>query len=79
MGYYQYCFYCDYHFGVGSAAVMSNTVKLLIALQADDTVLLQISQDDTALGYICLQKEDALKVADKIKLLADRIPNKKSN
>ena len=48
-------------------------IKLLVALQSDDKVLLQISEDDKNLAFICLEREAALAVAEQIKNLAERI------
>lgn len=52
------------------------TVKLLIALEANDTILIQISSDEKALAHINLDQRQALDVANQIQTLAQRIPDK---
>jgi hypothetical protein len=49
------------------------TVKLLIALKADDTILVQISENEKALAHIALDRVQALAIANEIKTLAERI------
>ncbi len=48
-------------------------VKLLVALQADDTILVQISEDEKALAHVNLNRQQALDIAEKIKKLAELI------
>jgi hypothetical protein len=50
------------------------SVKVLVALEANDTILLQISQDEKALAHINLDRKQALDIAEQIKTLAQRIP-----
>lgn len=49
-------------------------MTLMVALQPDDTIVLQISQDNKALAHVALPRDAALKVAEDIKRLAERIP-----
>lgn len=48
-------------------------VKLMVALQPDDKVLLQIMQDDKALAHVILDRASALSVSEQIKKLAEKI------
>jgi hypothetical protein len=52
------------------------TVKLLVALQADDTILVQISENEKALAFVKLDRALALDIARQIQTLAHRIPEK---
>ncbi len=51
-------------------------VKLLVALQADDTILVQISEDEKALAFVRLNRDQALDIGKQIIKLAERIPDK---
>ena len=52
------------------------TVKLLVALEANDTILLQISEDEKALAHVNLNRDTALGLARQLQTLAHRIPEK---
>jgi uncharacterized protein (UPF0303 family) len=49
------------------------TVKLLVALKANDTILIQISEDEKNLAHVSLDRQQALDIAETIKKLAERI------
>ena len=51
-------------------------VKLLIALEANDTILVQISQDEKNLAHVNLDRKQALDIAAQLDVLAKRIPTK---
>lgn len=51
-------------------------VKLLIALQADDTILIQISDNEKALAHVNVDRPQALAIAKDLQNLAHRIPDK---
>jgi hypothetical protein len=54
-------------------------VKLLVALQADDTILVQISENEKALAFVKLDRAQALDIAKQLQTLAHRIPDKPLN
>ena len=50
------------------------SVTILVALQPDDRILFQISENDKALAHAILDREAALKIAADIRRLVERIP-----
>lgn len=52
------------------------TVKLLVALEANDTILVQISQDEKALAHVNLDRPQAIDISKQLVKLAERIPDK---
>ena len=54
-------------------------VKLLVALQADDTILVQISEDEVAKAHVRLDRAQAIDIGKQLLKLAERIPDKPLN
>jgi hypothetical protein len=52
---------------------MTEIIKLLIALQADKTILLQISEGNQALAHIRLNSKQAMDIAKQLTELAGLI------
>jgi hypothetical protein len=49
-------------------------MKLLVALEANDTILVQISEGEKALGHVNLNRGQALDISEQLRKLANVLP-----